>query len=108
MKLPDRRGMERFPLAIASCRMSSKDAPSDAFGNLRVENICAGGAFVITEKTLPIGTDVTLDLILSLKDISHFAVKQSHVSVMGEVIRTGEKGMAIGFGRKYKISPYSG
>ena len=108
MNLSERREMERFPLEIETCQMSCGDSPERFSEGFLIENICAGGAFIKTEKQFPVGTDVTIDMILSLKCVSHFSVKKSQVSVMGAVIRTGEEGMAISFGRKYKITPYVG
>jgi len=108
MKIPERRGMERFSLEFESCRISCNDSSGRDTENFCVENICAGGAFIKTEDILPIGTDVMLDMILPVKDEVHLAVKQSHITVMGEVIRTAENGMAIGFGKKYTITPHPG
>jgi hypothetical protein len=108
MNLSERRGMERFPLDIEFCQMSCVDSVERVSEDLLIENICSGGAFIKTEKQLPVGTDVTIDMILSLKGVSHFSLKKSHISVVGAVIRTGEKGMAISFGSSYKITPYNG
>lgn len=107
MRLPERREMERFPLEIEECRMSCGKTEDAISEELRIENICAGGAFVKTKKQLPVGTDVTLNMVLPLHiGANQFTTKKSYISVIGEVIRTGEQGMAIGFGRKYSISPY--
>jgi len=73
------------------------------------DNICAGGAFLKTEKPLSVGTDVTINMLLSLKEfktINHKAPKVSRIDVTGSVIRRERHGMAVFFDKKYHISPF--
>lgn len=73
---------------------------------MHTANICAGGAFFQTEETLPEGTRVVVDLVLSidkLKDL--LECSQCRVLVKGEVVRTGEKGIAVRFDSNYEIVP---
>ena len=106
MKIPERRGMERFTLTMDFCTISSKNAPDYHAEDFCIDNICAGGAFIRTRRILPIGTDVTLDMVLPLKDEKQLMMKQSQITVIGEVVRTAEDGMAIEFGKRYSITPY--
>lgn len=108
MKIPERRGMERFSFTMDFCTISSKNAPDYRAEHFCIDNICAGGAFIRTREVLPIGTDVTLDMILPLKDENRHLIKQSQIIVAGEVVRTAEEGMAVEFGKQYSIAPYPG
>ncbi len=102
MNLPERRKMERFTLELEAC-MSCVDEIKAQADELSTKDICAGGAFVKTEKRLPVGTDVKIDLVLSLHKLKHLSAKKSHITIKGSVIRTGETGMAVCFGNNYKI-----
>jgi len=101
----DRRKMERFDLELpAKLTWTGKDKEPESI-QLLTSNICAGGAFLITDRPLPKGTDVKMGLILPLERLHEFGGRQSHINVSGFVIRTDQQGMAIRF-KKYKISPY--
>jgi Tfp pilus assembly protein PilZ len=104
MNSTERRKMERFTLELEAC-LSCMDANEIHSNGIFTKNICAGGAFVNTEKRLPVGTDVKMDLILSLHKLKYPSAKQSHITVWGMVIRTDETGMAVCFGNHYKIIP---
>ncbi len=104
MNVPERRKMERFPLKLEAC-MSYADRIEAQADEFFTKDICAGGAFIKTKKRLPVGTDVKIDLVLSLHKLKHLSAKKSHITIRGEVIRTGETGMAVCFG-DYKIIPF--
>ena len=104
MNVPERRKMERFPLELEAC-MSCVDEIEAKTDELSTKDICAGGAFVKTKKRLPVGTDVKIDLVLSLHKLKHLSAKKSHITIRGAVIRSGETGMAVCFGNNYKIIP---
>lgn len=101
--MPERRKMERFPLALEAS-VSSVDEIEAQADDFFTKDICAGGAFIKTKKQLPVGTDVKIDLVLSLHKLKHLSAKKSHVTIRGAVIRTNETGMAVCFGN-YKIFP---
>ena len=69
------------------------------------ENICAGGAFLLTDKPLAVGTDVKMDLILPLNNLSKMGEQGSRIDVSGAVVRTESQGMAVCFDKKYNIEP---
>jgi hypothetical protein len=104
MNLPERRKMERFPLELHACLASIHGADSRT-DELFTKNICAGGAFIETKNQLPVGTDVTLELVLSLHTLKHLSARKSQIMVNGSVIRAGKTGMAVSFDN-YKIIPY--
>jgi len=101
----ERREMERFPLELPAMLMWSIKDRKHEDQELMTSNICAGGAFFITDRPLPMGTDVKMNLILHLDKVQTRESKGSFIDVSGAVIRTDEKGMAICFDKRYKILP---
>jgi len=101
----ERREMERFSLEIpALISMVNRSGHPKAFETM-TNNICAGGAFFITDTPMSVGTDVKMDLILSVKADK---AKKARIDVAGRVIRTNEHGIAVCFDKKYNISPLNG
>ena len=104
----ERRKMERFSLEVpAMLSIADKSEQPMAF-EVMTDNICAGGAFFITDKHMSVGTDVKMDLILSLKVNNNIEDKKTHIDITGRVIRTDERGVAVCFDKKYNISPLNG
>jgi len=102
----EKRKMERFDLELPTClNVDNSNGKQEAL-ELQTRNVCAGGAFLITDEPLAIGTKVGISMILSLERIKKFREKKSLINVSGSVIRTDEKGMAICFDEKHTISPY--
>jgi hypothetical protein len=52
-----------------------------------------------------VGTEMQVDLVLPLDELKKIEGKRANIKLKGAVIRTGEKGMAIIFDKKYRISP---
>ena len=104
----ERRKMERFSLEVpAMLSIADKSEQPMAF-EVMTDNICAGGAFFITDKHMSVGTDVKMDLILSLKVNNNIEDKKTHIDITGRVIRADERGVAVCFDKKYNISPLNG
>jgi len=106
MNESDRRIMERFDLKLPTkLSWAGKDNEQKSV-ELMTNNICAGGAYLITNRPLPKGIEVKMVLILELDRLHEFRGRQTHIDVSGFVTRTDHQGMAISFDREYKISPY--
>ena len=107
MSEDEKRKMERFDLKVPTAlSWTLKDNAQESV-ELMTHNICAGGAYLETQKPLPQGTQVKMDLILQLDWLRKYGERrQSHIEVSGTVIRTDQQGMAICFDRKYRISPH--
>ena len=101
----ENRNMERFSLELHTYLSMADENGDQGSIDLLTINVCAGGAFFKTKKPLSIGTNVKMDLILPLDKFKKFEGKRSRINVAGSVIRTDNKGMAICFGKRYKISP---
>jgi c-di-GMP-binding flagellar brake protein YcgR len=106
MNEPDRRKMERFDLKLPTkLSWAGKDKDQESI-ELMTDNICAGGAYLLTNRPLPEGTEVKMDLILGLDKLHELGGRKSLINVSGFVTRTDHQGMVICFDQKYKISPY--
>ena len=101
----ENRNMERFSIELHTYLSIADESGEQESIDLLTNNVCAGGAFFKTKKPLSIGTNVKMDLILPLDKFKKFEGKRSRINVAGSVIRTDNKGMAVCFGKRYKISP---
>ena len=102
-----KRKMERFslelPARISIAGKAEKKEPESL--ECITSDISAGGAFFHTDQPLPVGTEMHIDLVLPLDELKKIEGKRASIKVKGAVVRIGEKGMAICFDEKYKISP---
>lgn len=99
--------MERFNLKLPTkLFLMEKDKVQESI-ELVTSNVCAGGAYVMTNSPLPMGTYVKMNLTLNLDRLHELRPRLSIIDVSGYVIRTDHhRGMAIRFDRKYKILPH--
>jgi hypothetical protein len=102
----DIRKAARFDLELTACLSAADNGEQDKSIKLMTSNICAGGAYFLTDRPMSKGTEVKMDLILDLDRFYELESRQSHIHVSGSVIRTDRQGMAVCFDRKYKISPH--
>jgi PilZ domain len=101
----EKRKIERFTLELpALISMNDETGKQKAF-EVMTRNICAGGAFLLTDKPLPVGTNVKMDLILPLDNLQEMGARRSRIDVSGAVVRTDLQGMAVCFDKKYSIEP---
>ncbi|MFH1671882.1 MAG: PilZ domain-containing protein [Pseudomonadota bacterium] len=99
----EKRKMERFCLQLPS-HISVRDEGQEAM-DLFTTNICGGGAFFETPHALPAGAEVDMEVMLPLDKTRQTQGVKTSIRVLGSVIRSDEKGMAICFDKKYTISP---
>jgi PilZ domain len=98
------RKMARFDLKLTACLLATGNGEKGKSIELMTRNICSGGAYFLTDRPMPKGTEVEMDLILELDRLHELGSRQSHIHVSGSVIRTDHQGMAVCFDRKYTIS----
>lgn len=100
-----KRKLERFPLELpARIFVNGEGKGADCLDAVTCD-ISAGGAFFHTDTPLPVGTEMYVDLVLPLDELKKIEGKRANIKVRGAVVRTGERGMAISFDKKYRISP---
>ena len=101
----DKRRLERFDLQLpAIIEVVSGNGDHDRKTvNLLTRNACSGGAYFHTDQPLPKGTQVKIDLVLSIDTLKKIKGKQAVIKVNGSVIRTESHGMAICFDEHFSI-----
>ena len=105
MTINEKREMERFLLELpVIITWTCKDKKSNSIEQM-TSDISACGAFFKTQKSLLIGTNVKIIIMLSLDKFHNLESKASYISVSGSVTRTDQQGMAICFDKKFRISP---
>ena len=102
-----KRSMERYSLELAAQLSYENVNKKKSSRTLKTRNICSGGAFLETAKPLPMGTHVTLQLLLPLDKLDSIELEQAQVAVSGEVIRIEKAGMAVRFDESYHITTKS-
>ena len=103
MECEDRK-MVRFSLDLAGL-LSINGRSKEGKWKLQTVDICAGGALFQTTAPVPLGTEISVDLILPLDRIKELKSKKALIEVSGKVIRKEKNGMAVCFNDGYKISP---
>ena len=105
----EKRRLERFTLEVPAKIEVMDPAKNPGMLDLLTSNICAGGAYFQTTKSLPEGTEVKVDLILPLDKLEKLKDSQKHayIKVAGRVLRTESTGMAVCFDQNYQIRPWN-
>ena len=107
--MEEKRVYERFDLKVpARLGIVGSDRGEADEVSLTTVNICAGGAFFITETPLPQGTRVKMDFVLSIEKLKELLDSHCRIKVRGEVIRTDQSGIAVRFDEDYEIIPVKG
>ena len=107
MQFVDKRKLERFNLEIPAHIKIIKSNQKDERVDALTRDICSGGAFLKTDLRLPVGTDISVDLILPLDKFKQ--IKEGsmvHISVTGKVLRANPVGMGVRFDESYEIRPW--
>ena len=99
----EKRSMERYDLHLPAVLTFEREAGEISHQKVVTKNVCAGGSFCTKGLTLPSGTDVKMDLIVSLEKYKNLDVRKSHISVSGKILRSDKKGMAVCFNQQYQI-----
>ena len=104
----EKRSVERFDLQIKTILNVQDETTVDKQQILLSRDISCSGVFLDTEKPLPIGTRVDMNLMLNQLA---FGQKESddkiNIITSGKVVRNNSHGMAVQFDELYKITPIS-
>ena len=99
-----KRQMKRFDLNVPAW-ITLKDIKDSSPTEFRTRNLCAGGAFIITDTPFKIGTKVDVKIHLSFFSKNIEYERRSNIHISGSVIRAESGGMAIKFSDNFQISP---
>jgi len=89
----DKRLRRRIPLKLAG-RIETKDQ-NGVDGLTR--NISAIGAYFDAENTIPVGTEVELEVFLPVEELREMKGREARMKVSGTVVRVEEGGVAVFF-----------
>jgi len=118
MKIQEQRLQPRFSLNL-QVKISAKTVSGREVLHEEAiaANISSGGAFIVTDRQVPLASTIEMEFFLALEDLEKLqfilsveglrACRQEHVWVKatGVVIRAEEKGVAIIFDTDYKVWP---
>jgi len=65
------------------------------------------GVFLITDRPLPVGSKVSVDMILTLGGTKKPDAQKAWIKASGKVLRTDSQGMAVRFDEQSRILPLS-
>ncbi|MDR3630305.1 MAG: PilZ domain-containing protein [Desulfocapsaceae bacterium] len=120
MKIQEQRLQPRFSLDL-QVKISARTLNNrEVFHEETIAaNISAGGAFIITDRQVPLASTIEMEFFLALDDLKKLqfilsveslrACKEKHVWVKatGVVIRAEKRGVAVIFDTDYTIWPMS-
>jgi hypothetical protein len=105
--LIEKRKMQRFPIAISAIAWPQAENRDRNALQLISRDVSAAGAFFLTPTPLDLGTKARVVMFLELDVPDQIETSKAQVTLSGFITRVEKTGMAIRFGKKYKISPIS-
>jgi len=99
----DERKLERFTLELAATISIAGEEDAEKKLKFNTDDISAGGAFFNTQKPLPVGTQIKLDMVLPLDKLKKLKGRRAIIEVSGAVVRIDQEGMAVSFKKDYQI-----
>ena len=103
--MKERRSIERYELRLpARVRICGIDEDGREI-ETETKDISSSGAYIITNKPLPQGTNIELEFDLSIGKLIEFMGSGGHVRVRveGKVARADNNGVAVRFAKDYEI-----
>lgn len=103
----EKRKVERFDLQLEAFVSLPGESSNTDRGNLVTRDISMNGVFLITDRPLPVGSRVNVDMILTLGGKKKQDSQQAWIKASGKILRSDNQGMAVGFDDKSRILPLS-
>ena len=104
MNYEEKRKMDRFSMELPAWISVVDESGKTRGFEFITKNICAGGAYLQTERPLMVGTDIEMSLILPLDNLPNLGKRRSRIEVSGKVVRSELQGFAVCFDKKHQIS----
>ena len=104
MMVFQKRSMDRYDLHLPAILTFENEAGKQVSKQVVTQNVCAGGCYCETSSTFSLGTDVNMNLTLTVERIENMDKLKSRIAVSGKVIRRDKKGIAVCFNKKFKIT----
>jgi hypothetical protein len=103
----EKRTVERFDLQLEAFVSLPGSASQNEAESLVTRDISMCGAFLLTDRPLPVGSKVCVDMILTLEGRTKQGAQKAWIKASGKVLRTDNEGMAVGFDNQSRILPLS-
>lgn len=101
--MEDRRHMRRFTLRLPCLIYDLNDACEDLLLEAWTVNISTGGALVETDRRLPLGMAIHVNLLIRRNQAAETIDTGGCVNVNGRVVREDEDGLGVAFSEEYRI-----
>ena len=107
--MDEKRKLERYELSAPTILTVERGEKSGSRLRASTRDISAAGAFFRTPASLVPGTDVRLEILLTLERLHELVGNsdQITINVGGTVIRSEMGGMAVAFHEAYEIRTYT-
>jgi hypothetical protein len=103
----EKRKVERFDLQLEAFISRPGEVSEPESGSLLTRDISMNGVFLITDRPLPVGSKVSVDMILTLTGTKKPDSQKAWIKASGKVLRTDSQGMAVCFDDQSRILPIS-
>ena len=104
----EKRKVERFDLQLEAFISRPGEAASEPESEgLLTRDISMSGVFLITDRPLPVGSKISVDMILTLGGTKNPDSQKAWIKASGKVLRTDSQGMAVCFDDQSRILPLS-
>ena len=101
----EKRKVERFDLELEAFVSIPGDTDPAEKGRLVTRDVSMSGVYLVTDKPLPIGSKVNVDMVLTLGGRKKQNSQQAWIKASGKVLRTDNQGMAVSFDDQSRILP---
>jgi hypothetical protein len=103
----EKRKVERFDLQLEAFISGPGGVSEIESGSLVTRDVSMSGVFLITDRPLPVGSKINVDLILTLGGTKKPDSQKAWIKASGKVLRTDGQGMAVCFDDQSRILPLS-
>lgn len=103
----EKRNLARFPLALSADVEPLASEKANEKLSLLTVNVSSEGVFLYSDKPLPVGTAVKINLLLPLSKFKKLikTCRDVYVKTSGKVLWSDSTGMAIRFDENYEFHP---
>jgi hypothetical protein len=103
----EKRKVERFDLQLEAFVSLPGSVSQNRTDSLITRDISMCGAFLMTDKPLPVGSKICVDMILTLAGREKKGAQKAWIKASGKVLRSDNEGMAVSFDDQSRILPIS-
>jgi hypothetical protein len=103
----EKRKVERFDLQLEAFVSRPGEVSQNDSESLVTRDISMNGVFLITDKPLPVGSSISVDMILTLGGTQKQDSQKAWIKASGKVLRADSQGMAVCFNDQSRILPLS-